>query len=85
MYIFNLLLEGEQPTNNWGSLIIMGVLIVAIIGLFVWQTISGKKKQKEAQNMVNTLKIGDKVYSEKMEALRTEVKEMISNKKKKIK
>ena len=61
MYIFNLLLEGEQPTNNWGTLIIMGVLIVAIIGLFVWQTISGKKKQKEAQNMVNTLKIGDRV------------------------
>ena len=39
----------------------MGVLILAIIGLFVWQTISGKKKQKEAQNMVNSLKIGDRV------------------------
>ncbi len=61
MYILSLLLEEAEPKNNWGSLIIMGVLIVAIIGLFVWQTISGKKKQKEAQNMVNTLKIGDRV------------------------
>ncbi len=59
---FNLL-EGEtpQPGSSVGSIIIMVVLIVAIIGLFVWQSISGKKKQKEAQNMVNSLKIGDRV------------------------
>lgn len=62
MQILNLLAETTQKTGtNWGSLIIMGVLIVAIIGLFVWQTVSGKKKQKEAQNMVNQLKIGDRV------------------------
>ena len=42
--------EGE---NQIGSIILMGVMVVGIIGLFVWQTISGKKKQKEAQNMVN--------------------------------
>ncbi len=47
--------------NDIGSIIAMIVIVVAIIGLFVWQTISGKKKQKEAQNMVNTLKIGDRV------------------------
>ena len=52
----NLLLAGDM-----GSIVIMVVLIVAIIGLFVWQTISGKKKQKEAQDMVNALKIGDRV------------------------
>lgn len=67
MQILNLLSSGanNQTTNqggmNWGSIAIMGVLIVAIIGLFVWQTISGKKKQKQAQEMVNTLKIGDRV------------------------
>ena len=32
-----------------------------MIGLLIWQTISGKKKQKEAQNMLNQLKIGDRV------------------------
>lgn len=47
--------------NQLGSIILMGVMVVGIIGLFVWQTISGKKKQKEAQNMVNSLKIGDRV------------------------
>ena len=57
---FNLLAETTEQ-NPLGTYIIMGVLIVAIIGLFVWQTISGKKKQKEAQNMVNSLKIGDRV------------------------
>lgn len=51
----------DKPQDSTGSLIIMIVLIVAIIGLFVWQTISGKKKQKEAQEMVNALKKGDKV------------------------
>ncbi len=63
MFLLNLL-EGEtqQPQGNGiTTYIIMGVLILGIIGLFVWQTISGKKKQKEAQNMVNTLKIGDRV------------------------
>lgn len=65
MQILNLLSSGGDTTNqggmNWGSIAIMGVLIVAIIGLFIWQTISGKKKQKQAQEMVNTLKIGDRV------------------------
>ena len=51
----------DKPQDATGSLIIMIVLIVAIIGLFVWQTISGKKKQKEAQEMVSALKKGDKV------------------------
>ena len=60
--LFNLL-EGETPEagSGVGSIIIMAVLIVAVIGLFVWQSISGKKKQKEAQNMVNMLKVGDRV------------------------
>lgn len=66
MQILNLLSSGGDTTTNqggmnWGSIAIMGVLIVAIIGLFIWQTISGKKKQKQAQEMVNTLKIGDRV------------------------
>ncbi len=58
---FNLL-EGEASQGNpITTYIIMGVLVVAIIGLFVWQTISGKKKQKEAQDMVNSIKIGDRI------------------------
>ena len=67
MWLLNLLAEegagagSGETTNPILSYIIMGVLIVAIIGLFVWQSINGKKKQKEAQEMVNSLKIGDRV------------------------
>lgn len=58
-----LLLDGaEQSTGNPVlTYIVFGVLLLAIIGLFVWQSVSGKKKQKEAQNMVDSLKIGDRV------------------------
>lgn len=57
--IYNLL--AEEGANNTGTIIIMIVLIVAIIGLFIWQSITGKKRQQEAQNMVNSLKVGDGV------------------------
>lgn len=68
--IFNLL-EGtgtgaEGGANAGGgsgitTIIIMVVMVVAIIGLFVWQSISNKKKQKEAQKMVDSIKVGDRV------------------------
>lgn len=62
MLLFNLLDGTATPeSNNTATIIIMIVLVVAIIGLFVWQTINGKKKQKEAQDMVSALKVGDRV------------------------
>ncbi len=63
MLIWNLLAEAGEGSggNQLGTYIIMGVLFVAIIGLFVWQSHTNKKKQKEAQNMLNNLKIGDRV------------------------
>ena len=62
MLLWNLLADAENTEGTSPlSYIIMGVLILVIIGLFVWQSISGKKKQKEAQEMVNSLKIGDRV------------------------
>ena len=61
--MFNNLLsgEGQQTGNSPLITVIFIVIIVAMIGLLIWQTISGKKKQKEAQNMLNHLKIGDRV------------------------
>ena len=62
--MFNLLESTENGAttgNNIVITIVFIVIIVAMIGLLVWQTISGKKKQKEAQNMVNQLKKGDRV------------------------
>ena len=63
MLFLNLLLADAADTTqgNAGSLIIMGILVLATIGLFVWQSYTNKKKSKEAQNMVNSLKIGDRV------------------------
>ena len=62
------LAEAAEETANTGNTtstlpmtILFIVIIVGMIGLLVWQTISGKKKQKEAQNMVNQLKVGDRV------------------------
>ena len=48
-------------TLDTGSIIIMVVLVVAIIGLFIWSSYSNKKKQKQAQEMLNDLRVGDKV------------------------
>ena len=62
--MFNNFLTGNSNGGSTTSPIITVVfivIIVAMIGLLVWQTISGKKKQKEAQNMVNQLKKGDRV------------------------
>ena len=71
--IFNLLTQGGTGTgtgtgtgaqtnaNNPISLIVMGVLIVAVIGMFIWSSVSNKKKRKEAQNVLDNLKIGDRV------------------------
>ena len=47
--------------TNLGTYIVFGVMIVAIIGLFIWQSVSEKKKQKEAANMLDSLRKGDKV------------------------
>ena len=67
MLLWNLLADAAEGAadapaeKNYTSLIIMGVLIIGVIGLFIWSSISNKKKQKAAQEMLNGLKIGDKV------------------------
>ena len=43
------------------STIMIVLLLVAIVGLFIWSSYSNKKRQKQAQEMVNGIKIGDKV------------------------
>lgn len=52
--IFNLLAD-------WSSYVMIIVLLVAIVGLFIWSSHSNKKRQQEAQEMVNNIKIGDRV------------------------
>ena len=53
---FNLLEGGAQEQNPVMTYIIFGIMAVAIIGLFIWQSISNKKRRKEAENMVSMVK-----------------------------
>ena len=55
--MLRLLLEGE-PNSGLGLMI---PLIVIVVGMLIWSTISNKKKRKEAQNMLSGLKKGDRV------------------------
>ena len=63
--LFNLLADAGKDTPKQGldttTLIIMIVIVVAIIGLFVWQSFANKKKRKEAQDMMNNLQPGIKI------------------------
>ena len=55
---YNLL---ETTAGTTSPYLMFGLIFVVIIGLMVWQSISGKKKQKEAQAKVDALKVGDRV------------------------
>ena len=62
--LFNLL-EGTQNQPQEGNplmtYLVFGVLIVLMIAFFVYSHISNKKRQKKAQEMVDAIKVGDKM------------------------
>ena len=61
MYLINLLAE-ETQGDPTGEFPLIPVLFLVLIGaFFVWSILSGKKRQKEEQNKINSLKVGDKV------------------------
>lgn len=68
-FLFNLLTGGDAGNSsasdskgsNTASIIIMIVLAVAIVGLFIWSSINNKKKRKEAQEKIDSLRKGDRV------------------------
>ena len=63
--LFNLLTgNGGNGSGggDWTSYLMIGVLLVAIIGLFIWSSNSNKKKQKEAQKQIEDLKRIEMIY-----------------------
>lgn len=46
---------------GWMSWVLIGVLVVAIIAMFVISSRRNKKRQKEAENLINAVKPGNKV------------------------
>ena len=56
-----LLLAGEGENNGWTSYVIMAVLLLAIVGMFIWTTISNKKRQKAEAQKREQIRIGDRI------------------------
>ena len=58
--IYNLLSSGNNK-GSWLTWVILGVFAVLVVAFFIWNSRSNKKKQQEAKNMLDAMKIGDKV------------------------
>lgn len=59
--MFNFLCEGASSNIGWT--ITLGVLIVLMIVYLILGTINRKKQQNQAMEMLNNLKVGDKVVT----------------------
>ncbi len=62
---FNLLAEtaeaGNKSNNNWFSWVLIGVLVVLMIGGMFLMNRKSKKRQQEADDLINAVKPGNKV------------------------
>lgn len=62
--LFNLLEETAQTgnkTNNWLSWVLIGVLVVVMVGAMFVMNKKSKKRQQEADELINAVKPGNKV------------------------
>ena len=51
----------EAPGGGVGSFVTMGLLLVVMIAMFFFTSRSNKKQEKEAQNMRDSLQVGDEI------------------------
>ena len=51
----------ENSGNPWTTYIMLGVMVIAIVALMIFNRRSQKKKQTETENMLNAIKTGNKV------------------------
>ena len=51
----------ENSGNPWTTYIMLGVMVIAIVALMIFNRRSQKKKQTETENMLNAIKPGNKV------------------------
>ena len=61
--LFSLLAEGSTATNNnsWVSYVLIGVLVVILVASMILMNRRSKKREKEAQELIDAVKPGNKV------------------------
>ena len=61
--IFNLLADDPNQQNNWLIWVILGVVVVLFVAYSFWSRKSAKKRQEEAQNILDNLQVGDTIMT----------------------
>ena len=63
--LFNLLATagGNPAQEPWVTWVFLGILGLAVIGLFAYRTFSKKKSQENSENQKNSLNPGDKIMT----------------------
>ncbi|MBQ1982056.1 MAG: preprotein translocase subunit YajC [Clostridia bacterium] len=51
----------EASGGGYGSLLTMGLLVVAMVAMFFFTSRSNKKQERAAQNMRDSLAVGDEI------------------------
>ena len=57
----NALMFTEASGGGYGSLLTMGLLVVAMVAMFFFTSRSNKKQERAAQNMRDSLAVGDEI------------------------
>jgi len=57
LYLF----EETPQDGGWGTWIITGLMLVAMVAVFFFTSRSQKKQEKESQNMRDNLQVGDEI------------------------
>ena len=50
-----------ESTGGFGSYLTMGLLLVVLVAMFFFTSRSNKKQEKQAQNMRDSLSVGDEI------------------------
>ena len=58
--MFTMLLE-ETKTNFWSQWGLLIILVVLLVGMFIWNFYRQKKYQKQEEQMMQEIKVGSKV------------------------
>jgi preprotein translocase subunit YajC len=61
LLIVNSLLDGDSSSSSWTTWVFLGIIILAFVAMFVWQSRKQKKQQAEQDAVKNAIRPGNKV------------------------